>query len=525
MNDFIAKYQDQLSGTLSGFDRLVFRGTLWKNQLTGMSGYLWAHGLGAKDFGAHAEDISKRLKEASLAPVLAAGRPVRYLNSGKLDKQKIALQIAAEQNIVEGPICALTAVELCRSYAIKPNPNTRRPELAIAPRKCLFLYHYWMHPVFGFMSVRLQTWFPFPVHIYLNGREWLARQMDGAKIGYRRHDNCFTWVEDFQRAQTLANEQLKTNWVQLFDPIVQQVHPLLFSEMCVNYPMKYFWTCQDSEWATDLVFRNPEQLRRLVPQLLHLGIVSFSSPDVLRFMGKKVTRQGNAAGGLKLPLSTDLKVRSNGARVKHRLGPNSIKIYDKAYDELGAVLRAEMTISVPKYFQVYRRTDDPQSKLAWRPLRQSTADVHLRADVSQKALNRYWCALAAVDDTSTLEELIARVERRVRWNGRSVRAIHPFDPDDYALLQAVNRGEFQINGFRNRDLQSLLYPAPAKTKAQQRKRSAAISRKLRMLRAHGLIRKRAHSHRYDVSRNGRPILNAILLAHRLTVQQINAIAA
>jgi len=525
MNDFIAKYQDQLSGTLSGFDRLVFRGTLWKNQLTGMSGYLWAHGLGAKDFGAHAEDISKRLKQASLAPVLAAGRPVRYLNSGKLDKQQIAAQIAAEQNIVEGPICALTAVELCRSYAIKPNPNTHRPELAIAPRKCLFLYHYWMHPLFGFMSVRLQTWFPFPVHIYLNGREWLARQMDRAKIGYRRHDNCFTWVEDFQRAQTLLQEQLKTNWVQLFDPIVQQVHPLLFSEMCVNYPMKYFWTCQDSEWATDLVFRNPESLRRLVPPLLHLGIVSFSSPDVLRFMGRKVTPQGNPVGGLKLPLSTDLKVRSNGARVKHRLGPNSLKIYDKAYDELGAVLRTEMTISVPNYFQVYRRTDDPKSKLAWRPMRQSTADMYLRADVSQKALNRYLCALAAVDDTSTLEELTAQVERRIRWNGRSVRALHPFDSDDYALLQAVHRGEFQINGFRNRDLQSLLYPAPAKTKAQQRKRSAAISRKLRMLRAHGLIRKRAHSHSYDVSRNGRPILNAILLAHRLTVQQINAIAA
>ena len=370
MNDFIAKYQDQLSGTLAGFDRLVFRGTLWKNQLTGMSGYLWAHGLGAKDFGAHAEDISRRLKEASLAPVLAAGRPVRYLNSGKLDKQQIALQIAAEQGVVEGPICALTAVELCRSYAIQPNPNTQRPELAIAPRKCLFLYHYWMHPVVGFMSVRLQTWFPFPVHIYLNGREWLARQMDRAKIGYRRHDNCFTWVEDFQRAQTLLNEQLKTNWVQLFDPIVQQVHPLLFSEMCVNYPMKYFWTCQDSEWAMDLVLRKPEQLRRLVPQLLHLGMVSFSSPDVLRFMGRKVTRQGNPVGGLKLPLSTDLKVRSNGARIKHRLGPNSIKLYDKAYDELGAVLRAEMTISAAKYFQVYRQTDNPNSKLAWRLMRQ-----------------------------------------------------------------------------------------------------------------------------------------------------------
>lgn len=525
MNDFIARYQDQLSGTLSGFDRLVFRGTLWRDQITGMKGYLWAHGLGAKDFGAHAEHISKQMKEASLAPVLTAGRPVHYLNSGKEDKQQIALRIAAEDGIAAGPICALTAVELCRSYAIRLNPKTQRPELSIAPRKCLFLYHYWMHPVFGFMSIRLQSWFPFPVHLYLNGREWLARQMDQAGMAYRRHDNCFTWIEDVKRAQSLLDEQLRINWVQLFDPIIRQVHPLLFSEMCVNYPMKYFWTCQDSEWATDLMFRKPEQLRRLVPRLLHMGVVSFSSPDVLRFMGKKVTRQGNAAAGLKLPLSSDLKIRTQGARIKHRLGSNSIKLYDKAYDELGAVLRTEITISQPKYFRVYRCTDDPNSTLGWRQLRQSTADMHHRAAVSQSALNRYCSALATVDDTSTLEELTAALERRVRWKGRPVRAIHPFHPDDHALLQAVFRGEFNLTGFRNRDLQSLLYATPPKTKAEQRRRSAAMTRKLRILRAHGLIRKRPRSHRYDLTRHGRLILNALLAALHLTVQQINSIAA
>jgi len=150
-----------------------------------------------------------------------------------------------------------------------------------------------------------------------------------------------------------------------------------------------------------LMFRNGEQLRRLVPRLLHLGVVALSSPDILRFMGKKVTRQGNAAAGLKLPLSSDWKVRSNGARIKHRLGPNSIKLYDKAYDEQGAVLRAELTISTARYFQVYRRTDDPHSALAWRPMRQSTADMHHRAVVSQQALDRYCCALAAVETPAT----------------------------------------------------------------------------------------------------------------------------
>ena len=95
MNDFITKYQNELTGTLSGFDRLVFRGTLWRNRVTGMKGYLWAHHLASKDFGEHAEQISKRVKEAATQPMLAAGRPVRYLNSGKDDKQKIALEIAA----------------------------------------------------------------------------------------------------------------------------------------------------------------------------------------------------------------------------------------------------------------------------------------------------------------------------------------------------------------------------------------------------------------------------------------------
>jgi hypothetical protein len=521
MNQFIVRYGEMLSGTLAGFDRLVFRGTNGLNHPAGMKGYLWAHDLGLKDFGEHAQQISRRVKQAALAGLEAAGRPIKYLNSGKDNKQQLAAEIAARDGIRNGPICALTAVELCRSYAIVGEQGRLRLEPSW--RKCLFIYQYWMHPLFGFMSVRLQTWFPFPIHIYLNGREWLARQMDHAGMRYRRHDNCFTWVEDFVKAQQLMDEQRKVNWAEQFDGMREHIHPV-FSEICVKYPLAYYWTCSESEWAMDLVFRDAAQLRQLYPQLVHLGMVSFSSPDVLRFMGKKVTRHGTAMGSTELPVTTDLKVRTQGVRIKHRLGPNSIKLYDKAYDELGAVLRSEITINVPKYFRVFRGTDDPNSEPAWRPLRHGTVDMDRRAEVSQKALDRYCSALAAVDDSTTLEQLTATIERRVRWHGQSMRALHPFDPQDHALLQAINRGEFALIGLRNRDLQSLLYDKPAKNKAEQRRRSAAISRKLRLLRAHGLIHKLPHTHRYKVSENGRLILNAILSAHRATIRQFMASA-
>jgi hypothetical protein len=105
-----------------------------------------------------------------------------------------------------------------------------------------------------------------------------------------------------------------------------------------------------------------------------------------------------------------------------------------------------------------------------------------------------------------------------------MRALHPFDPADHALLKAVNRGEFTIHGLRNRDLQALLYSTPPKSASDKCRRSAAISRKLRLLRAHGLIRKLPHTHRYRVTSEGRLILNAILSAHRFTVQQLTTAA-
>lgn len=289
--------------------------------------------------------------------------------------------------------------------------------------------------------------------------------------------------------------------------------------------MQYYWTCQDSEWAMDIVCRDRDQWERLYAQLVHLGMTSFSSPDVLRFMGRKVTRQGTAVGGHAVPVSSDLKVRPNRVRIKHRMGANSLQLYDKAYDELGAVLRPGITSTDTLLFRVFRpKNGEPDSPPPWRPMRRGLADLQRRAEVSQKALDCYCDALAAVDDSSTLQQLTAQLEQRVRWHGYIVRALHPFHAEDHALLTAVNRGEFAIHGLRNRDLQPFFYLQPPASAVEKRRRSAAISRKLRFLRAHGLIHKLPHTHRYRVSPQGRFILNAILSAQRMTAQQLNQAA-
>jgi hypothetical protein len=321
------------------------------------------------------------------------------------------------------------------------------------------------------------------------------------------------------------DEQLKTDWTGALDGCVSRAHPL-FEQLCAGYPMRYYWTAFQSEWAMDLVFRDPEQLRHLYPQLVHLGMTCFSSPDVMRFLGQKVRRDGEPCAGFNQPVVSDVKVRREGVRIKHRLGANSLKLYDKAYTSLGAVLRPEITLNDPEQFRVFRpKTGDEQGPLEWRPLRAGVADLHRRAEVSEQALDRYCTALASVDDTATLRELTQSIEKPVRWKGRKLRALHPFEAGDLELLTAVNRGEFAINGLRNRDLQARLYPTPAGSQQERRRRSAGISRKLRLLRAHGILRKLPHTHRYQVTGRGRLILNAVRSAQLATSQQLASLAA
>jgi hypothetical protein len=319
------------------------------------------------------------------------------------------------------------------------------------------------------------------------------------------------------------DRQRETNWPQQLEQLVPQAHPL-FSEICTDYPMTYYWTCAQSEWAADYVFADASQLRRLYPQLLQLGMTSFSSPDVLRFMGKKVSRQGTPLGGYELPISTDLKVRTQGVRIKHRLGPNSIKLYDKAYDELGAVLRPEITLNVPKYFRVFRSTDAPHSKPAWRPLRRGTVDMDRRAEVSQKVLDRYCSALAAVDAQTPLGKVADAVSTAVTRDGRRARGINPLTGEDARVASILLQGEFSISGFRNGDVRTLLYPE-AQTADDRRRASGKVTRLLRLFRAHGLIQKIPGTHRYKLTAQGRRTLPAFIVARNASTEKLNQLAA
>lgn len=518
-NAFIRKHQADVSGVLHGFDRLRLAGTfraLYHPPV--MEKYIQKAGFLMKDFKELVLQTTGNIKAATQQLAQQAGRPLLYLSSSQVRKEQLAREIAQRDKINSGLIAILSCVEPCRTYTVGGNRQTKMLEAHLGLGKCLHYYFYHFHPMFGFMHLRLQTWFPFLLHVCLNGRNWLAHKMERLGMGFQQQDNCFTWIEDIPQAQRLLDEQLNTRWALELEKLVLENHPT-HRTICRPQALSYYWTACESEYATDVMFTRAQRLAQLYPGLVHHGIKSFGSQDVLRFLGHKPPQNG--VGKFGGEVNSSLKRRPEGLRIKHHVNGNSLKLYDKH----GSVLRVETTINQPEEFKVWRaRENDPEKKKAWRELRRGVADLPRRAQLSHAANERYLSALAEVDEKTPLSKEAQTICRRQRKDGQSYRALNPWSDQDGRLLEIVNRGEFAINGLRNRDLRARFF-ATKGTEAEQKRRAGTITRKLRLLRSHGLIRKVPGTHRYMVSERGRRIITALLAARQADVEQLTTLAA
>ena len=495
MKRFLERHSGRVTGTLSGFDRVLFRGTLRSiAYVSGLEVLLYSQHVLFKDFGAYAERLSQRVIEQAKSTAGKMGRPYQYLQSSKASKEELALQIMERDGIKQGLVAVFACVEPCQAFDLKKDKVSKHLLLISKERKCRHLYYYYMDREFGLMHIRLQTWLPFTIQVCVNGREWLARQMDRAGITYTQRDNCFTYISDQPRAQQLMDRLTERNWGRLLDALAQKVNPWIHPQTGLNV-RSYYWSVRQGEYATDVMFRSAAKLAEIYPLLLRHAMFQFGSEEVMRFLQRRTNQR--FAG----EVSSDLQRRLEGIRVKHRVEENSIKMYDKQ----GSVLRIETTINNPRRFKVYRSGITRGKKVKkWLPMRKGIADIRRRVELSRAANGRYLDALSVVGLETPSYRLLDRVSQRVKQVKRQYRALRPINPDDASFFQAILHGEHSLQGFRNRDLRKIL------ADSDPRKGSARVSRLLALLRAHKLIYKVFKTNYYRITRKGHQVMATAL---------------
>jgi hypothetical protein len=477
-------------------------------------------GIRNKDFKRWAMDQTALVVDAAQRyAVEQCERGIQPIVYSKTRKEDLAHKRQQELGKDSGLIGVWSAVESCWSYRAQYSAQAGHPLLRKQWMKCKHLYFYFDHPRYGFMNVRLQTWFPYHIQIALNGREWLRRSLEKAGMDFVARANKFVHIDDYGRAQRLLDRQLDTRWERMLAGFLTDVFPA--RKTILGPHLSYYWTLWESEWATDLIFPSPKDIAPIADALLRHAFMTGTGERVLRYLDRPLKLDGAPRADMPHEVTSRLLDFHDGLRVRHWVDTNSVK----AYNELN-VFRVEMTMNQPGMFRVHRHTQgelrtNPKRLL---PLRKGVADIAIRSRVSQDINDRFMNNLAAAQCETPIRDLFDGVVKPFTKEGRRIRALDPTGKDRL-LLQALADPAWCISGLANQDLREKLRQTPAHKGLNEKQLSAKMSRQLRLLRDHGLIRKLPRQKRYLVTTKGRELTTALDAILAASTKQLMDIAA
>lgn len=516
--EFAETFKNNIDGILHGFDRIILKGYI-PNFYHGNNFYYFLdqEGVKLKDFKDYVIKITTSITDNLKSYISESGCYQEYLWSPSTSKEEIARRVLQEKGITEGIICALSVVEPCYALSIVYNRDTGKLEKKSQYRKCLHYYLYYMDKEFGFMHVKIQTWFPFNIQIYINGRSYLMQQLQKAGIKYESYKNSITWCEDIDRAQEISDKFHEKKWDAVFDSFARKVNSYLPRIKEIFGSHGYKWMIEESEYATDVLFKNVDELKKYFPYFIEYASLCQMGNNIYTFFGRKL--HGHCKG----ETVSDRKYFWNqGFRVKYTLDKNSIKMYDKA-----SVLRIETTINNANAFKI--RNPNREGTKKWVPMRKAISNLYRYAEVAKACNLRYLNSLNSVNRSNSLDRKIEKLCNGVEVKLSAVKQSKPRRYSGFNLLSdfschvfnAILNGAYKIRGFRNKDLRFLLVEmgaVPREELSDIKKICGKISRLIAKLRAHKLVTKLPNTFRYRVTKLGEEVVARILMFKKLDLK-------
>lgn len=488
MTSLEERYSGQIVGRLECLDRIVITGTLLGIcYAKGMTSWLYGHGIRIFDYTKVVEPLRDQIRQNAEKLARENGLEVEYLKK-KIRKEDRVQKLVAQRGDHPGLVCIFSALETCTKYYPWHNKKTGETYIKADTGKCLHYYFYFIDPQFGLCYLRVPTWAPFRLQFYCNGHDYLARRLDAAGVGYQTADNAFVQIDDWKKAQRIADHFPVRKLHRLLDRLAKRCCPIQ-QAFCESY----HWSVMQVELASDSVFRRRQDLSPLYSHLTQVSIQAVKAENVFTFLGRKL--HGNFTG----ESSGRLQTRIEGTCIKHWLDQ---KAGVKMYDKLGRILRLETTVNDASFFKHYREVEhrDGSTSFKQAPLRKSIYSLPTLIKLMKASNGRYRAFLSELDDSSAGLKQVQRIAEPVQHQGRNQRGFNVLSRGDHDLFLAVARGEFHIQGFTNKALRRLL---PQKSGSQ-------MSRLLKRLRVHGLIKKVGRTYKYYFTKLGRATIAAAL---------------
>ena len=489
------KYASKIRGVLSCFDRVLITGTIPEICHPGaITSLLYAKQIRIFDYTQFAEPLRDEIRENAERLAKENGLEIEFIRKKDFRKEAGIKEILAKRGNHPGLVHIFSALEACPSFKPWHDKKTGKTFLRSAEAKCVHYYFYFVLEDLGLCYLRVPTWVPFRVQFYFNGHNELAAGLNRRGMKYRQVENGFLEIEDFAEAQKLADTWSVPKLQRHLDRVAKKFCPVIR-----YFPSGYHWSLTQVEFSTDVVFKSQADLQPLYETMVRTAIHAVKPEQVATFLGKKVAPQYQGEIG------NDFHTRIEGTRIKHHMGPVAIKMYDK----LGMILRIETTVYDVSFFKHHRRVEHRggtwEMKVA--PLKKSIYSLPVLGELMAAANHRYLEFLSTLEDPTVGVKSLEKISRPAQDGERSYRGFHFFDSEDQKLFEAIVGGEFTIHGLKNRLLRALLID----------KTGPQISRMLKRLRMHGLIKKVGRTYRYYLTRLGQKVVTTALKLKTLVV--------
>lgn len=484
MTTLVDRYSADIVGVLSCFDRVIIQGTLpGLCYAEGMASYLRARGIRLFDYPRFAEPYRDQIRENAERLAKDNGIEIEFMRKTSFRKDDRIAEVLAKRGDHPGLVHILSAMEACHTYRPWHDKTTGKTFLKPETGKCLHYYFYFIDPDFGLCYLRVPTWCPFRLQFYFNGHNHLAAKLRGAGIDYRMMDNAFAWVSSIERSQRLADHIDVRRLHHVLDRLARLCCPPV-----TTLGQRYHWSLMQVEYSTDIIFRRQADLAPLYEAIARTAIHAVKAENVATFLGRKLN------GNYQDEMGNDFHTRIEGTRIKHHMGPASIKMYDK----FGLVLRIETTTNNVSFFKHHRMVEQRDGTTVFKlaPLRKTIYSLGDLRDLLVAANRRYLEFISALEDPTGGTKALRKVSASVTVQGRTYRGFNFFSPDDDLILSAITRGQFTISGLRNSDLRRHLPD----------KKSSWLSRSLKRLRVHGLIKRVGRTYKYYLTDLGRRVV-------------------
>jgi hypothetical protein len=478
------RYQDEIRGVISCYDRLIIQGTL--PQLCyaeGMTGFLNKHKIRIFDYPRFAEPLRDVIRANAERMAQEQGVNIEFVRKTSFRKEQRIAEVVRQRGRHPGLVHILSAMESCPTYKPWHNKTRAKTFLKADVGKCLHYYFYFIDEQLGLLFVRVPTWCPFRLQFYFNGHNLLAAKLKAHGIKHQLLNNVFIEIGDLQKGQQLADDLDIARLHQKLDDYAQRCCPVI-----ETLAVKYHWLLMQAEYSTDIIFKRQTDLALIYDTLVRTAVHTVKPDHIATFLGRKLSDRYRDEMGNRF------STRLEGTCVKHHMGPAVIKMYDK----LRLVLRIETAVNKPSFFKHHRWVEQKNGQREFKlaPLKRSIYSLLDLAKLLRAANQRYLEFISELDDPSAGRKLLNKVCEPKKQQGRSYKGLNFFQAADQKLIEAIARGEFTISGLRNKDLRRLL---PELSTAQ-------ISRRLKSLRLHGLIKRVARTYKYYLSELGRRVI-------------------